>query len=478
MVFSSPTFLFLFLPITIGLYYIVHPKLKNLCLLGASVFFYSWGEPKYIFLMLLSILVNYVFGLIIHYYEKNRSIAKIYFCADILYNVWMLVYFKYLDFLITSWNSAGAVFGRGGLPLKEIALPIGISFFTFQIMSYVIDLYWGKVKVQRNPLNLALYISLFPQLIAGPIVRYIDVENQMQNRSESLEKFSQGAIRFMIGFAKKIMLANTVSRLADTAFSTAPDSLSMSMAWLGIICYTLQIYFDFSAYSDMAIGLGKMFGFDFLENFNYPYISKSIQEFWRRWHISLSSWFRDYVYFPLGGSHVPSWKIYRNLLIVFLITGIWHGASWNFVVWGLFHGAFLMLERGKWGHILKKFPPAAGHLYVLFVMTIGWVFFRANTLTEALRYIKNMFRFSYIGIGNTMASLNGESLFFIAAGIVFSMPVIQWAKNLLQKNQKGFILESAVTYTISVAGTFLLFAVAISYMAASNGYNPFIYFRF
>ena len=347
MVFSSFVFLIYFLPITVLGYYLMPGKGKNLWLLLASLIFYAWGEPKYIILMLVSILINYGLGLLI---EKENSQAgrKAWMIFSVIYNLGILVWFKYLHFFADTVDS---VFGLSLVKqhpfLETITMPIGISFFTFQILSYVTDVYRKEVKAQRNPLKLALYISLFPQLIAGPIVRYIDVAEQIEHRTITFDKAYRGTVRFMRGFIKKVLLSNTLAQVATMAFDDKLAVGSMSMAWIGIICYSLQIYFDFSGYSDMAIGLGKIFGFDFLENFNYPYISGSVREFWRRWHISLSSWFRDYLYIPLGGSRKGAWRTYRNMFIVFFVTGLWHGASYNFILWGLFHGVFLVLERWK-----------------------------------------------------------------------------------------------------------------------------------
>ena len=344
MVFSSAIFLWLFLPITLLVYYLAPRRLKNFFLLLASLTFYSWGEPKYIFLMMLSIVVNYFLGLIID--KLNNQLKCCIFVVAILFNIGILMVFKYGAFVI---ENANLVFGSE-LRIPQIALPIGISFYTFQVLSYIIDLYRGEIKVQKNILNLALYITLFPQLIAGPIVRYIDIEKEIEDRAISICGIKEGIYRFIIGLSKKVLIADRVAVISDEAFALV--SPPCTLAWIGIIAYAIQIYYDFSGYSDMAIGLGKMLGFNFNENFNYPYFSKSIKEFWRRWHISLSTWFRDYVYIPLGGSRCGSIRASFNLIIVFFLTGFWHGASWNFIIWGLYYAFFLILERycgKKWG---------------------------------------------------------------------------------------------------------------------------------
>ncbi|MGN0666774.1 MAG: MBOAT family O-acyltransferase [Huintestinicola sp.] len=459
MVFSSAYFLFIFLPVVLVLYFLSAEKYRNIILLLASLFFYAWGEPKNILIMLVSILVNYCIGFLVEEKSTGRSL---FLAMSVIYNLGVLFVFKYLNFSVNTINS---LFGSN-IQIREILLPIGISFYTFQIMSYVIDVYRGNAKVQKNIVNLALYVSMFPQLIAGPIVRYVDVEKQILVRTTTWENAYTGCIRFAIGFAKKILIADQLSKLADAAFGGAYPSILLN--WTGIIAYALQIFFDFSGYSDMAIGLGKIFGFDFPENFNYPYISKSIQEFWRRWHISLSSWFRDYLYIPLGGSRAGKMRTYINLLIVFFMTGLWHGASFNFIVWGLFYAVFLIIERLGFSEVLKKIPSVFSHFYALFVILIGWVFFRADTLTSALVYIKGMFTLSGADLTNFGSVMTSEYWCLIAAGIIFSMPT-QKIGTLIKSS---FLKE--VIYQI---GVMLLFILAISYMIGS-GYSPFLYFRF
>ena len=388
MLFSSLTFLFLFLPITLLLYFIVKDRYKNYLLLIASLIFYAWGEPKYIVLMLLSIVFNYVMARLIDKNKKYKSRKKFDLIITIVVNIGTLFVFKYLDFAI---ENANLMFGFN-LNSPDLVLPIGISFYTFQILSYVIDVYRGKVKVQKNIFTLGTYIALFPQLIAGPIVRYSSIEKQLQTREHSLEKFCIGLRRFIVGFCKKILIANNVAVIADRVF-TDPMAIELN-GWIVVIAllaYTLQIYYDFSGYSDMAIGLGKMFGFDFDENFNYPYSATSVTDFWKRWHISLTTWFRDYVYIPLGGNRCSRIKWIRNFLIVWFLTGLWHGASWNFVVWGLYYGFILLMEKMVLNRVLDKVPNFIKHIYTMVLVIIGWVFFGSTSLTVAIDYIKIMF---------------------------------------------------------------------------------------
>ena len=480
MIFSSTIFLFIFLPMNLLLYYIIPKKFlaaRNLLLLCTSLIFYSWGEPVVVLIMVLSIAVNYAFGLLFGLWDEEKSKKNLVLIFAVAFNVILLGYFKYFNFFVDNINF---VFGMDFT--SKVALPIGISFYTFQIMSYIFDIYFGNVKPQKNIFNLALYIAFFPQLIAGPIVRYIDIEAQLQDRTESLEKMASGFQRFIVGLSKKILIANQVSIFADFAFNTT--SLTSVMAWVGTICYALQIYFDFSGYSDMAIGLARMFGFEFLENFKYPYISNTIQNFWRRWHISLSSWFRDYLYIPLGGNRKGNLRTYLNLLIVFAVTGLWHGASWSFVVWGLYHGAFLMLERGAWGRILKKLPSALTWVYTMVVVLIGWVLFRADDLGKAIEYIKSMFNFTTGGLAITLANLNIVSLVALICGIIFSAPVLPYVKKKIfgDENQNHLTCENPtmsrqIASYISIVGSLCMLIVSIIFLTGSD-FNPFLYFRF
>jgi len=385
LVFSSPIFLFGFLPIALLIYYLAPRASKNIVLLLTSLLFYAWGEVFYIGVMLLSIISNYVVGKLIFNAQGascNRITSLVYLTIGVIINIGLLISFKYANFITNNTNEILSLFSFSAIDLKPIHLPLGISFFSFQAISYIVDVYRKEVKAQNNIFNLALYISLFPQLIAGPIVRYHDVELQIIDRSHSIEIFSSGVQRFIIGMAKKMLIANPLGEVADNVFALPANDLTMPLAWIGILSYTLQIYFDFSGYSDMAIGIGRMFGFQFQENFNYPYIANSLREFWKRWHISLSTWFRDYVYIPLGGSRMSTLRVYINLLVVFLLTGLWHGASWNFVVWGMFHGFFLASEHMGFSKILNKIWQPIQHLYLVLVIIASWVFFRANTLTQ------------------------------------------------------------------------------------------------
>lgn len=461
MIFSSTIFLFLFLPAVLVLNYVIPKKYvaaKNVMLLAASLLFYAWGEPKNVFLMLLSIVANYVFGILLGRFDAEAKKRKSVLVVSLVFNLGLLFFFKYFNFV------TGGIF-------PEIALPIGISFFTFQIMSYTIDVYNRNVEPQRNPLKLALYISLFPQLIAGPIVRYIDIEKQLTQRECTAEKTARGMIRFSMGLAKKVIISNTVAVICDSAFSVT-NSLPAFTAWVGVICYALQIYYDFSGYSDMAIGMGHMLGFDFLENFNYPYISCSVQEFWRRWHISLSSWFRDYLYIPLGGNRKGKVRTYVNLIIVFACTGLWHGASFSFLVWGLFHGLFLVIERLGFKKVLEKLPRAVGWLYTALVVLVGWVFFRADTLPQALSYIGAMFSFTG-GLANAMAQFTNLSFFITVIAIILSAPVYPLIKSKAEKTELGakifFVIESLLMAALLLTSVLFL---------TGSDYNPFIYFRF
>ncbi|MBO5274591.1 MAG: MBOAT family protein [Clostridia bacterium] len=461
MIFSSTIFLFLFLPIVLLLNYLIPQKYitaKNAVLLAASLLFYAWGEPVNVLLMLLSILSNFIFGLGLGKCEGDKRARKIILIISLIFNLGLLFFFKYFNFV------TGGIF-------PEIALPIGISFFTFQIMSYTIDVYWHNVAPQKSFLKLALYISLFPQLIAGPIVRYIDVEKQLTWRVCTSEKTARGMIRFSMGLAKKVIISNTVAVIADTIFAIDMGLVSAT-AWVGVICYALQIYYDFSGYSDMAIGIGHMLGFDFLENFNYPYVSGSVQEFWRRWHISLSSWFRDYLYIPLGGNRKGQVRTYINLVIVFAATGFWHGASFSFVVWGLYHGFFLVIERMGFGKLLKKIPKAVGWIYTMLAVLVGWVFFRADTLGEALRYLGVMFSFNG-GLANAMAQFTNLSFLITVIAIILSAPIFPFIKGKLESTAGGakaaFICEGVMMVVLVLTSVLFL---------TGSDYNPFIYFRF
>ena len=467
MLFSSSIFLFLFLPLVILGYQLLKGKVRIYFLTLASLFFYAWGEPKYILVMLFSIALNYASGLCLNACGDRTRRRNIVLALSVISNLGVLFYYKYLGFTVASVNQLL----HTSIPVRNIVMPIGISFFTFQGMSYVIDLYLGNVRVQKNPAYIAFYISFFPQLIAGPIVRYIDIQDQIYARNESIERFTEGAQRFIIGLAKKVILANTVGYAADQIFSGPAISNTPSTAWLGVLCYAFQIYFDFSGYSCMAIGLGKMFGFDFLENFKYPYISKTVTEFWRRWHISLSTWFRDYLYIPLGGNRRGN--VYVNLSIVFLVTGIWHGASMNFIVWGLWFGLWLILERlTKTGKVEKGLHIPLRWAMTMLIVLVGWVLFRADNLSEAMRYLGIMFGF--LKPENVVFTvryyLTNRIILALLLSLIASLPLFKskWASKITAR---------PFWRPVSLVLSLVLFFVSIVFVCASS-YNPFIYFRF
>jgi len=466
MIFSTPIFLFIFLPVVLLLYHLVgrggHAA-RNFILLAASLLFYAWGEPVHVFLMMLSIAVNWTFGLLVRGRQGTRT-GKSVVAMAVAYNMGMLFVFKYLNFAA---DNLGWLLHMP-LPLPEIALPIGISFYSFQALSYVIDVYRGRGEARRNPMDVGLYIALFPQLIAGPIVRYETVALQIRGRRETWEDFNSGISRFIVGFAKKLILANQFGYLADTVFEWQ-TGMSVGMAWLGALAYTFQIYFDFSGYSDMAIGLGRMFGFHFLENFDHPYVSRSITEFWRRWHISLGTWFRDYVYFPLGGSRVDTKRrLIFNLFVVWMLTGIWHGANWTFVAWGTMYFVLLTMEKLTG---LDKRRHWFGHLYALFFVVIGWVLFRSPTLTDAAAYLRIMFGFGQVPLTTGMAAFFlHDYLAFFVVGILFSLPVGPWIADHLPAVYRQWKWLKPLALSA-------LFILAVSFMIKST-YNPFIYFNF
>ena len=470
MVFSSIPFIFFFLPVFLILYYLVPYKVKNILLLIFSLIFYAWGEPIYILLMIFSSVVDYTNGRMIEKYAQNNQKRKnLFLIISIIVNLSLLGFFKYADFLIGSINSLLNI----NIPLLELGLPIGISFFTFQTMSYSIDVYRGDVKAEHNFLDFMTYVSMFPQLIAGPIVRYEEVSKELKNRSITPQGFADGMIRFLQGLFKKVLIANNIGYLFVIASSMPNNEMSVVMSWLGILAYTFQIYFDFSGYSDMAIGMGKMLGFTYPENFNHPYISKSITEFWRRWHISLSSFFKDYVYIPLGGSRVKKIINVRNILIVWMLTGLWHGASWNFVLWGLYYGVLLLLEKFVFNKILEKTPNWFKHFYTMFLVVVGWMIFAFDDMTILKEYASMMFGVGGVSFINNYALyyLKNYLIIFILA-IIFSMPVYKLAKEKLSKvkNTKSVFIVSLIIYTV-------LFIVVVSYLV-NDTYNPFLYFRF
>lgn len=465
MVFSSTIFIFIFLPFILFLYYIVGKKIKNYVLLISSLIFYAWGGVAYLKILIISIILNYSFGILVDKYSNREMLKKVILTLGVILNLSILFYYKYYDFFI---ENANVLFGTN-LSLKHIVLPIGISFFTFQGMSYIIDIYRGDGNVNKNPFSVALYISLFPQLVAGPIIKYKTIDKEIRSRKESIEQFSYGINRFVLGLSKKVIIADILGDMADNIFKLYETGIDTPTAWIGAICYTFQIYYDFSGYSDMAIGLGHMFGFRFMENFNYPYISKSITEFWRRWHISLSTWFREYLYIPLGGNRKGN--VYVNLFIVFLVTGIWHGASWTFILWGIWHGIFIVIERfikNKSWYI--NIPNAVKHLITMFIVIIGWVLFRVDNVSQALGYLEVMF-----GV-NSNASLyeftyfmNKKLVLWIVVAALGSLPVISNKLRKYNGNKSFEIISTVVILT--------LFILSIVFIVNST-YSPFIYFQF
>ncbi len=466
MLFSSIPFLFYFFSVVLILYAVAPKKVKNVVLLLASIFFYAWGEPKYVLLMGVSILCGYVFGLLI---ERNRGTvwAKVSLIASVVVCVSFLAYFKYMDFFLANFNALTGLH----VPLLKIALPIGISFYTFQILSYTVDVYRGTVPAQKNFIHLATYVSLFPQLIAGPIVRYEDVAEQLEERSHTWDKTALGVRRFTLGLAKKILIANALGELCSV-FRASGDK-SVLFYWLYALAFSLHIYFDFSGYSDMAIGLGKLFGFDFMENFNYPYISASVTEFWRRWHISLSSWFRDYVYIPLGGNRVSRVKWFRNIFVVWLLTGFWHGAAWNFIVWGLYFALLLVLEKfwlGRWLSAHK----VLGHIYVLVLVMISFVLFNATDLAEAGRYLAAMFGAGDLPLVSRefLYSLRSYAVILIVA-LVGATPQPKRLVECWEKNKNGAIALSVLEPVVLA----VLFITMTAFLV-DGSFNPFLYFRF
>lgn len=466
MVFSSLTFLLLFLPIFLCVYFLVPRRCKNVVLFAFSLLFYSWGEPIYVVLMLFSTVLDYTCGLMVDRHRGKRG-AKIALIVSMCVNIGLLGVFKYSDFFISNLNALTGL----AIPQPNLLLPIGISFYTFQTMSYTIDVYRGDAKVQKNILSFGAYVSLFPQLIAGPIVRYQTIADQIDNRVHSFELFGDGVKRFVCGLGKKVLLANNIGLIWKTVSELPGNQLTVVGSWLGIIAFGLQLYFDFSGYSDMAIGLGKMLGFRFLENFDHPYISKSITEFWRRWHISLGTWFRDYVYIPLGGNRRGLGIQLRNIAIVWLLTGFWHGASWNYVLWGVFYGVLLIIEKFFLLKHLKRAPAALGHIYTLFFVLMGWVLFAIEDMGQLGSYLKTMFGGAAFCNQNTLYLLV-TSAPLLLAGVFASTSI---ASKLYQRiNKRCKALPMALVDCSGVAAVLLL---STAYLISSS-YNPFLYFRF
>ena len=461
MLFSSLVFLFTFLPITLLVYYLVPRKVKNVVLLIASLIFYAWGEPVYIFLMLISILFNYFCGMDIALKAGRKSqVRSLIF--TIVVNLFILGFFKYYGFIVTNLNAILPFY----IPYRKLELPIGISFYTFQTLSYIIDVYRGNVDVQVNLIDFGTYVTMFPQLIAGPIVQYADVERQLRERKESLTKFGYGAWFFVMGLAKKVLLANTIGSIYENI--AAMDGMSVVTAWLGCLAYTFQIYFDFSGYSDMAVGLGKMFGFEFMQNFNYPYISKSVTEFWRRWHITLGRWFKNYIYFPLGGSRVGKWKTMRNMLAVWAFTGLWHGASWNFVLWGLIFFVLLTLEKNVYGKFLER-THLLKHAYIIFIIPLTWMVFAIPDMHQLGTYFTRLFPFltSDEVQSNTRDAVQAFHNYWkiLVPCVLFSTPLPLMYYKKFRKS--GFCLLLLL----------ILFVLSIRAMMTQTN-NPFLYFQF
>ena len=464
MVFSTPLFLFYYLPLVLLVYYITPARFRNFVLLLASLFFYYWGEQGYTLIMLLSVGIDYVHGQIVHRCKTrgNDLGARLAVASSVVFNLAILFFFKYWDFAAGSLQAAGI----DCLPILNISLPIGISFYTFQTMSYTIDVYRGDSKLQKNIIHFGTFVTLFPQLIAGPIIKYKDLDEQLGSRVHSMERFSSGVRRFVIGLSKKLLLANNLGQLWDACKGLPAQDLTVLGAWLGITAFAFQIYFDFSGYSDMAIGLGRLFGFEFMENFNYPYIAKSITEFWRRWHISLSTWFREYLYIPLGGNRCSKGRWLMNMLIVWAATGIWHGASWNYLLWGLYFFVLLVVEKLLLGNFLTKLPDALRHLYVLSLILISWAIFALEDPAQLGEYLRAM-----VGV-NGAPLLNSQTLYYLRS----FLPVLILAgvcSTPLVSNLRNRINNKSIHLLILILGMILCTA----YVVAST-YNPFLYFRF
>ena len=480
MVFSSTVFLFLFLPVVIAVYYnpiVKNRGFRNIVLLLASLFFYGWGEPVFVFLMILSIIVNWAFGLMVDGMRKKGSVhgMKLGMILSVVYNLGLMFIFKYLTFVT---KNISYLIHNDSI-VVNIALPIGISFYTFQTMSYTIDVYRGEVAAQKNILTFATYVTLFPQLIAGPIVQYKTVEKELMHRKVTLEDFSEGAFRFSVGLAKKVLLANQIGSLWNSISQL--NHMSVATAWLGAIAYSFQIYFDFSGYSDMAIGLGRMFGFYFLENFNFPYMSKTITEFWRRWHISLSSWFREYVYIPLGGNRKGLARQLFNIMVVWMLTGLWHGANWNFVLWGVYYGVLLMIEKLfllKW---LDKLPNWIGHIYSMFLVIIGWTIFAQTDIHQLGGYLKTMFGIGHVAVADSdFLYFLGSNAVLLVALIAASIDYRVWMRRL-KLGKDATVYDTIATskgWTIAKPVLMVVFLLVSFAFLVGDSYNPFLYFRF
>ncbi len=464
MLFSGIPFLYYFLPVVLILYFTAPKKLKNPVLLISSLVFYGWGEPKYVVLMVVTIIIGYFTGI---FMEKKPNYKKLLLLISVITDLGFLAYFKYADFFIDNFNNITGM----SVPLLRIALPVGISFYTFQILSYTVDVYRGNTKAQKSIINLATYITMFPQLIAGPIVRYTDIEHSLDNRKHSFEMFSQGATRFIIGLSKKVLVANVLGELCD--IFKASDEKAILYYWLYAVAFSLHVYFDFSGYSDMAIGLGKILGFNFCENFNYPFVSKSVTEFWRRWHMSLGTWFRDYVYIPMGGNRVSKPRWFFNIFVVWMLTGFWHGAAWNFIIWGLYFAIFLCVEKLFLLKVLDKIK-GFSHFYVLIVVGVSFVIFNATDMGEAFGYIKGMF-----GFGN-VPLVSGEMVYYLKSyavplvlGLVGATPIVK--NTVLKLSEKKY---TSTVVTVLQPIVLLILIITATAFLVDGSFNPFLYFRF
>ena len=479
MLFSSPVFIFLFLPIVVGIYLLLPSRLKNLFLVMTSLLFYAWGEKAIIIVLIVSTVADYLCALIIEKGYRKTGMA-----LSLLTNLSLLGFFKYFNFAFENYKALLDLLGfshPGLMNVPYVALPIGISFYTFQTLSYTIDVYRGNIKANHNLIDYSAFVTMFPQLVAGPIVRYSDIHHQLRNKDISIQNFSLGLQRFIIGLAKKMIVANTFAEIADKTFSYAPSELSSALLWFGVLAYAIQLYYDFSGYSDMAIGMGHMLGFTFPENFNYPYISKSIREMWQRWHITLSTWFKDYLYISLGGSRVSLPRVYVNLIIVFIITGLWHGAAWNFVIWGLANGAFIIIEKAGFAKVLKKLGAPFQHFYTIMTWLITLVIFRSPDMGYAIDYYAQMFAFSKGNIPSvtyfSYFYLNTQTLIMLVIGITFCLPVYTLIEQKLNMIMNLNNTTHVMLSIFKIAFFVLILFVSASFLAA-DVYNPFIYFRF
>lgn len=470
MLFSSITFLFVFLPVTLAVYYLAPAQMRNLVMLAASLFFYAWGEPVYIILMLLSILMNYYCGLDIDGKRNSPQLARRSLIFAVAANVLVLGFFKYYGLIMETVNGTLPV----DIPYRVLPLPIGISFYTFQALSYIVDVYRGEARAQKKFTWFASYICMFPQLIAGPIIRYVDIEEQLRQRSFGIVKFGRGAMFFIRGLAKKVVIANSIGTVYEQVMQLPVGTVSVLTSWVGCLAYAFQIYFDFSGYSDMAVGLGKMFGFEFRRNFHYPYVSKSITEFWRRWHISLSTWFREYVYIPLGGNRCGGQRNMVNLILVWALTGLWHGAEWNFLLWGLYYGVLLILEKHVWGALMDRLPGVIQHIYTFVLVMVGWVFFFSPDLGSALDYIGMMFGMGASALADRQAVFLLTTHWLLFLLCILGSSSIGWTilRAFMESYKKGRTqrIMSCVIYM----GIFL---VSVAFLVTET-FNPFLYFRF